>query len=215
MKIQAYILQDNQLMIMMMVGKKNLHWFLLRENPGGAWSRISWLSFKVIFLQQRNYCSSQVDKGKSDRFSRMWYWLVLDCTGSVEGGTGCYLVVLGHCRMILVDIWWCSVSTGRYWLVLDGTGSVEGGTGWYLMVLGQYGAVLDLVDTWWYWVSRRRYWLIHDGTGSVWGSTCWYMVAMDQYKAVMVDPWWYWVSIGRYWLVLGGTGSVEGGTRSV
>ena len=69
--------------------------------------------------------------------SRRWYWLVLDCTGSVEGGTGCYLVVLGHCRMILVDIWWCSVSTGRYWLVLDGTGSVEGGTGWYLMVLGQ------------------------------------------------------------------------------
>ena len=32
------------------------------------------------------------------------YWLVLDGTGSVEGGIGCYLVVLGHCRMILVDI---------------------------------------------------------------------------------------------------------------
>ena len=32
------------------------------------------------------------------------YWLVLNGTGSVEGGTGCYLVVLGHCRMILVDI---------------------------------------------------------------------------------------------------------------
>ena len=47
--------------------------------------------------------------------------------------------------MVLVDIFWCCVSTGQYWLVLDGTGSVEGGTGWYLVVLGQYGALL--VDT--------------------------------------------------------------------
>ena len=57
--------------------------------------------------------------------------------------------------MVLVDICWCCVSTGRYWLVLDGTGSVEGGTGWYLVVLGQWEAVL--VGTWWYWVSIGRY----------------------------------------------------------
>ena len=46
--------------------------------------------------------------------------MVLDFTGSVEGGTGCYLVVLGHCRMIY-----------------DGAVLVQGGTGLYLMVLGQ------------------------------------------------------------------------------
>ena len=48
-------------------------------------------------------CSSQVDKGKSDRFSRMWYWLVLDGTGSLEGGTGWYLMVLGQYGAVLVD----------------------------------------------------------------------------------------------------------------
>ena len=38
--------------------------------------------------------------------------MIYDGTGSVEGVTGWYLVVLG-----------------RYWLVLGGTGSVKGGTG--------------------------------------------------------------------------------------
>ena len=32
------------------------------------------------------------------------YWLIHDGTGSVKGGTGWYLVVLGQCRMVLVDI---------------------------------------------------------------------------------------------------------------
>ena len=36
--------------------------------------------------------------------SMKWYWLIYDGSGSVEGGTGYYLVVLGQCRMILVDI---------------------------------------------------------------------------------------------------------------
>ena len=64
--------------------------------------------------------------------------MVLDDTGSVEGGSGWYLVVLGHYRVVLVETLRYWVSTGQYWLVLDGTGSVEGGTGRYLMVLGHY-----------------------------------------------------------------------------
>ena len=72
--------------------------------------------------------------------------MVLDCTYSVEGGTGRYLVVLGQDRAVLVarvirfqkifglhglnhqiiEYW---VSRGRYWLVLGGTGSEQGGTG--------------------------------------------------------------------------------------
>ena len=64
-------------------------------------------------------------------------WLVLGGIGSVWGGTGWYLVVIGHYRL-------CSVEavTGRYWLVLGGAGSVEGSAGWYLVVLGQYNLVL-------------------------------------------------------------------------
>ena len=31
------------------------------------------------------------------------YWLICDGTGSVEGGTGWYLVVLGQKKAILVD----------------------------------------------------------------------------------------------------------------
>ena len=47
------------------------------------------------------------------------YWLIYEGTGSVEGGTGQYLVVLGQKKAISME--W-------YWLVLGGTGSVEGGT---------------------------------------------------------------------------------------
>ena len=32
------------------------------------------------------------------------YWLIHDGTGSVEGGTGWYLMVLGHYGAVLVDI---------------------------------------------------------------------------------------------------------------
>ena len=38
------------------------------------------------------------------------YWLVLDGTGSVWGGTGWYLVVLGQCNLVLLDIKWNWVS---------------------------------------------------------------------------------------------------------
>ena len=65
------------------------------------------------------------------------YWLIHDGTGSVEGGTGWYLMVLGQNRALQVDIRCYWVGMKRYWLIHDGTGSGEGGTGWYLMVLGQ------------------------------------------------------------------------------
>ena len=71
--------------------------------------------------------------------------MVLGGTGSVGGGTGWYLVVLGQYRLVLIDTWWYWVNMERYWLIYDGTGSAEGGTVWYLVVLGQKKAIL--VDT--------------------------------------------------------------------
>ena len=53
-------------------------------------------------------------------------WLVLGDTGSVWGGLGWFLVVMGQCRVVLG-------------LICDGTGP---GTIWYLVVLGQYGVAL-------------------------------------------------------------------------
>ena len=54
------------------------------------------------------------------------YWLIYEGTGSVEGGTGRYLVVLSQKKAILVD----------------STGSVWGSTCWYLVALDQYKAVM-------------------------------------------------------------------------
>ena len=88
-----------------------------------------------------------------------WYWSVLGDTGSIQGGTDCYLVVLGQYKVVLVGTWWYWIKTRRYWLPVWygfrkylvymvwtikslNTGSVEGGTGWYLVVLGQNRAVL-------------------------------------------------------------------------
>ena len=51
------------------------------------------------------------------------YWLIYDGNGSVEGATGWYLVVLGQCGAVPVDIWWCWVGGRR--------------TGWLFVVLGQ------------------------------------------------------------------------------
>ena len=73
------------------------------------------------------------------------YWLIYDGTGSVEGGTGWYLVVLGQWEAVLVGTWWYWVNMERHWLIYDGTGSAEGGTVRYLVVLGQKKAIL--VDT--------------------------------------------------------------------
>ena len=70
------------------------------------------------------------------------YWLIHDGTGSVEGGTGWYLMVLGHYGAVLVDIRWYMVSTRQHWLVVGGAGSVWCGTDWYLVVLGQYSLIL-------------------------------------------------------------------------
>ena len=44
-------------------------------------------------------------------------------------GTGWYLVVLGHYRVVLVHTWWYWVSMEWYCLIYDGTGSVKVGTG--------------------------------------------------------------------------------------
>ena len=71
--------------------------------------------------------------------------MIYECTKSVEGSTGWYLVVLGQYRSVLIDTWWYWVNMERYWLIYDGTGSAEGGTVWYLVVLGQKKAIL--VDT--------------------------------------------------------------------
>ena len=41
--------------------------------------------------------------------------MLLGCTWSVEGSTGCYLVEPGQCRAVLVGTWW-------YWVRTGGTG---------------------------------------------------------------------------------------------
>ena len=74
--------------------------------------------------------------------------MVLGATGSEEGSTGRYMMVLGQDRLVLVDTWWYWVSMERYWFIYDGTGSVWVNTCWYLVVLDQYMAVM--VDTRWY-----------------------------------------------------------------
>ena len=76
--------------------------------------------------------------------------MVLGGTGTVWGGTGRYLVLLG-----------------QYGVVLGGTGSVLGGSGWYLVVQGQYGVVQ--VGTWWFWVSITQYCLVLSCIGSAKG----------------------------------------------
>ena len=49
--------------------------------------------------------------------------MVYDGTGSVEGSTGWYLVVVGQYGVELVDTWWCWDSIGQLWLIYDVTGS--------------------------------------------------------------------------------------------
>ena len=47
-----------------------------------------------------------------------WNWLIHDGTGSVEGGTGYYLVALGQYGAVLVGTCWNWVSITWYCLVL-------------------------------------------------------------------------------------------------
>ena len=68
--------------------------------------------------------------------------MVLDGTGSVEGGTGWYLLVLGQYGALLADTLWYMVRRRQHWLVVGGAGSVWSGTDWYLVVLGQYSLIL-------------------------------------------------------------------------
>ena len=51
-------------------------------------------------------------------------WLVCGSNGSVWGGVGLYLVILGPYGAVLVGTWWKWVSVGRSRLVLVGNGSV-------------------------------------------------------------------------------------------
>ena len=47
----------------------------------------------------------------TQRISAYQYWIVFGGAGSVWGGTGWYLVVLGQCNLVLLDIKWNWVST--------------------------------------------------------------------------------------------------------
>ena len=71
--------------------------------------------------------------------------MVLGGTGSIEGSTGQFMMVLGQYRSVLVDTLWYWFGIERYWLMYDGTGSVWVNTCWYLVELDQYIAVR--VDT--------------------------------------------------------------------
>ena len=55
--------------------------------------------------------------------------MVIGGTGSIEGGIGQYIMVLGQYRSVLVDNLWNWVSVEQYWFI------------YYMMVLGQYGSV--------------------------------------------------------------------------
>ena len=65
---------------------------------------VSWYSFKYRLV----FGGTGSVEGTTWRnwVSIRWYWLVLDCTWSLEGGTGCYLVVVGQYRVVLVGTWW-------------------------------------------------------------------------------------------------------------
>ena len=52
-------------------------------------------------------------------------WLIHDNTGSVEGGAGYYLVVLGQYGVVLVGTWWYWVSVTWYYWILSGIGLVQ------------------------------------------------------------------------------------------
>ena len=51
--------------------------------------------------------------------------MIYDGTGSVEGSTGWYLVVLGQYGAEPVDTWWYCDRIGRYWLALADTASFK------------------------------------------------------------------------------------------
>ena len=63
--------------------------------------------------------------------------MIYDGTGSVEGGTGWYLVVLGQYGAELVDTLWYRVRRRQYWLVLGGDVSVWSVAVREMMVLDQ------------------------------------------------------------------------------
>ena len=50
--------------------------------------------------------------------------MILGGNGTVQGGAGWFVVVLGQCGAVLVGTWWKWVSVGPYWLVLGGNGSM-------------------------------------------------------------------------------------------
>ena len=92
--------------------------------------------------------------------------MLLGGTGSIEGGTGRYLVILDQNREVLVASVMCLqkifglhglnhqiieywVSRGRYWLVLGGTGSEQCSTGC------QYDELSE--NIWFAWSKSSNY----------------------------------------------------------
>ena len=65
-----------------------------------------------------------LDTGKWSPSMKIRYWLIYYGTGSVEGGTGRYLV-----------------RKRQYWFIHDGAGSVRGSSCWYMVAMDQYKAV--------------------------------------------------------------------------
>ena len=52
--------------------------------------------------------------------------MIYDSTGSLQGSTGWYLMILGQYGAILFVPWWYWVSITWYCLVLSGTGLIKG-----------------------------------------------------------------------------------------
>ena len=153
-------------------------------NMSSSWEKIC----KLIFFQiPIGIWWHWVSRGHYLLVLRKWdsirrYWLVLDCTWSVEGGTGCYFRVLGQNRVVLVSTWWYWIKTGRYflpvwyafrkylvymvWTIKSlNTGSVEGG-----------------------------YWLVLSGTGSEQGGTgC-------QHDELSENIWFAWSKPSNHWI---------------
>ena len=79
--------------------------------------------------------------------------------GSVEGGTGWYLVLLGQYGAELAQYVNCAAAnSGADAGMYDASSEI-------------YKLSTELIVTWWYWDRIGRYWLIYNGTGSVWSKT--------------------------------------------
>ena len=140
--------------------------------PGQTWPLMWIITTKSdLIILGCELLGHQVEKRSASWYS-FKYRLVFGGTGSVEGGTGRHLVVLGQNRAVLVASVICfrkiyglhglyhqiveyCVSRGRYWLVLGGTGSEQGGTGC------QYDELSE--NIWFAWSKSSNYWIFEGG----------------------------------------------------